>query len=129
MKKTENTRKSFRSRAARLTAMILTVLMAVMMLPTHAFAASDESGSLSAYTLYNYISLNNGSTYISLNTQSNGIRTAKSAQDFHRENGNKRYDLSADEYEIDDPAQMRASILEFLRQMQEGNYLLEETQP
>ncbi len=34
-----------------------------------------------------------------------------------------------DEYEIDDPAQMRASILEFLRQMQEGNYLLEETQP
>ena len=47
MKKKEDTRKSFRSRAARLTAMILTVLMAVMMLPTHAFAASDESSESS----------------------------------------------------------------------------------
>ena len=35
----------------------------------------------------------------------------------------------AEEYEIDDPAQTRAAIGEFLRQMQERNYLLEEDQP
>ena len=106
MKKTANRSKNIRSRTARVASMILTVIMAVMLVPTHAFAAADETAAdispRSAYTLYNYISLNNGSTYISLNTQPNGIRTSKSADEFHRENGNKRYDLNADEYEIDD---------------------------
>ena len=50
--------------------MILTVIMAVMLVPTHAFAADDETAAdispRSAYTLYNYISLNNGSNYVAL---------------------------------------------------------------
>ncbi|MCR4633306.1 MAG: hypothetical protein K5648_04200 [Erysipelotrichaceae bacterium] len=55
-----------------------------------------------SYTLYNYISLNDGKSYISLNTQENGITTAKTASEFHKENGNKRYDLLENEYEIAD---------------------------
>ena len=53
-----------------------------------------------SYTLYNYISLNEGRTYISLNTQENGISAPKSPVEFQKEHGNKRYDLSANEYEI-----------------------------
>ncbi len=52
------------------------------------------------YTLYNYISLNEGKSYISLNTQENGISAPKSPAEFQKEHGNKRYDLSANEYEI-----------------------------
>ncbi len=55
-----------------------------------------------SYTLYNYISVNEGKSYISLNTQENGISAPKSAAEFHKENGNKRYDLSTGEYDIAD---------------------------
>ncbi len=61
-----------------------------------------EEAPWESYTLYNYISLNEGTTYISLNTQENGITAAKPAAEFHRENNNKRYDLSTSEYEIAD---------------------------
>ena len=61
-----------------------------------------EEAPWESYTLYNYISLNEGTTYISLNTQENGITAPKPAAEFHRENGNKRYDLSEDEYEIEE---------------------------
>ena len=61
-----------------------------------------EKASNESYTLYNYISLNEGKSYISLNTQENGITAAKTAAEFHKENGNKRYDLNEDEYEIAD---------------------------
>ena len=59
-----------------------------------------EEASWQSYTLYNYISVNEGKSYISLNTQENGISAPKSAAEFHKENGNLRYDLSTDEYEI-----------------------------
>ena len=59
-----------------------------------------EEVSWASYTLYNYISLNEGKTYISLNTQENGISAPKSAAEFHKDNGNKRYDLLTSEYEI-----------------------------
>ena len=64
--------------------------------------AEPEEAPWESYTLYNYISLNEGTTYISLNTQENGITAAKPAAEFHRENNNKRYDLSTSEYEIED---------------------------
>ncbi len=63
-------------------------------------AEETKEVSWESYTLYNYISLDEGKTYISLNTQENGIRTQKSAEQFHKDNGNKRYDLSSGEYEI-----------------------------
>ena len=62
----------------------------------------EEEARWESYTLYNYISINEGKSYISLNTQENGISAAKPAAEFHRENGNKRYNLSASEYEIED---------------------------
>ena len=62
----------------------------------------EEEARWESYTLYNYISVNNGKTYISLNTQENGITTAKTAAEFHRENGNKKYNLEGYEYEIAD---------------------------
>ena len=61
-----------------------------------------EEAPWESYTLYNYISINEGKSYISLNTQENGISAAKPAAEFHRENGNKRYNLSVSEYEIED---------------------------
>ncbi len=61
----------------------------------------NEDASWKSYTLYNYISINEGQSYISLNTQESGIRTRKSAEQFHKENGNRRYDLSENEYQID----------------------------
>ncbi len=66
--------------------------------------ASEEAEVVSwkSYTLYNYISVNEGKSYISLNTQENGISVPKSAAEFHKENGNKRYDLSVSEYDIAD---------------------------
>ena len=63
-------------------------------------AEETEEVSWASYTLYNYISLNEGKTYISLNTQENGISAPKSAAEFHKDNGNKRYDLLTSEYEI-----------------------------
>ncbi len=65
-------------------------------------AEEPEEAPWESYTLYNYISLNEGTTYISLNTQENGITAPKPAAEFHKENNNKRYDLSEDEYEIED---------------------------
>lgn len=62
----------------------------------------NEEAAWNSYTLYNYISVNNGKSYVSLNTQENGISAPKTAAEFHRENGNKRYNLSASEYEIAD---------------------------
>ena len=59
-----------------------------------------EEVSWASYTLYNYISLNEGKTYISLNTQENGISAPKSAAEFHKDNGYNRYDLLTSEYEI-----------------------------
>ncbi|MBR0416805.1 MAG: hypothetical protein IJI56_03245 [Firmicutes bacterium] len=53
-----------------------------------------------SYTLYNYISLNEGRTYISLNTQEGGITTPMSAEEFQKAHGNKRYDLNTSEYQI-----------------------------
>ena len=64
--------------------------------------AEPEEEPWSSYTLYNYISVNNGKTYISLNTQENGITTPKTAAEFHRENNNKKYNLEGYEYEIAD---------------------------
>ena len=62
----------------------------------------EEEARWESYTLYNYISVNNGKTYISLNTQENGITTPKTAAEFHRENNNKKYNLEGYEYEIAD---------------------------
>ena len=61
-----------------------------------------EEVSWQSYTLYNYISINEGKSYISLNTQENGISAPKSPAEFQKEHGNKRYDLCAGEYEIAD---------------------------
>jgi hypothetical protein len=58
--------------------------------------------SWESYTLYNYISLDEGKTYISLETQENGITAAKTAPEFHKDNNNLRYDLTEDEYSIAD---------------------------
>ena len=63
-------------------------------------AEETEEVSWASYTLYNYISLNEGKTYISLNTQENGISAPKSAAEFHKDNGYNRYDLLTSEYEI-----------------------------
>ncbi|MBQ3394616.1 MAG: hypothetical protein IJG64_05620 [Oscillospiraceae bacterium] len=60
----------------------------------------NEEVSWQSYTLYNYISINNGKTYISLNTQENGISAPKSPAEFQKEHGNTRYDLNTSEYEI-----------------------------
>ncbi len=59
-----------------------------------------EAAHWKNYTLYNYISLNEGRTYISLNTQEGGITTPMSAEEFQRAHGNKRYDLNTSEYQI-----------------------------
>lgn len=81
-------------------AIITAIMMMVMMMPFGAMAEQAEEETWNSYTLYNYISLDNGRTYISLETQENGIKTHKSAEEFHKENGNKRYDLNKDEYRI-----------------------------
>ncbi len=59
-----------------------------------------EAAPWKSYTLYNYISLNEGKTYISLNTQEGGITTPMSAEEFQKAHGNKRYDLNTSEYQI-----------------------------
>ena len=64
--------------------------------------AEPEEEPWRSYTLYNYISVNNGKTYISLNTQEDGITNPKTAAEFHRENNNKKYNLEGYEYEIED---------------------------
>lgn len=81
-------------------AIITAIMMMVMIMPFGAMAEQAEEETWNSYTLYNYISLDNGRTYISLETQENGIKTHKSAEEFHKENENKRYDLNKDEYRI-----------------------------
>jgi hypothetical protein len=81
-------------------AIITAIMMMVMMMPFGAMAEQAEEETWNSYTLYNYISLDNGRTYISLETQENGIKTHKSAEEFHKENGNKRYNFNKDEYRI-----------------------------
>ncbi len=81
-------------------AIITAIMMMVIMMPFGAMAEQAEEETWNSYTLYNYISIGNGRTYISLETQENGIKTHKSAEEFHKENGNKRYDLDKDEYRI-----------------------------
>ena len=63
---------------------------------------AEEENTWGTYTLYNYISVDGGKSYISLNTQEDGISAEKSAAEFHQENGSKKYDLYDSEYEADD---------------------------
>ncbi len=81
-------------------AILTAIMMMVIMMPFGAMAEQVEEETWNSYTLYNYISLDNGRTYISFETQENGIKTHKSAEEFHKENGSKRYDLNKDEYRI-----------------------------
>ena len=98
----------------RLAKVLLALTMALSVFPGSLLLARAEEleensemeevqeSTWESYTLYNYISLNEGKAYISLNTQENGIRTPKTAEQFHKDNGNKRYDLLTNEYEIAD---------------------------